>query len=73
MKVPFSWLKDYVDIDCTADELVVKLFSCGFEVEGVEKLGKNIDRIVTCKITKIEYTTTSSNTESSIREFTSLL
>ena len=54
MKVPFSWLKDFVDIDCTADELVAKLFSCGFEVEGVEKLGKNIDRIVTCKITKIE-------------------
>ena len=33
MKVPFSWLKEYVDIDVTAQELEEKLFSCGFEVE----------------------------------------
>ena len=31
MKVPFSWLKEYVDIDVTAQELEEKLFSCGFE------------------------------------------
>ena len=54
MKVPFSWLKDYVDIDCSVDELVAKLFSCGFEVEDVIKFGEKIDRIVTCKIVKIE-------------------
>lgn len=54
MKVPFSWLKEYVDIDCTADELVAKLFSCGFEVEEVIKFGEKIDRIVSCKIVKIE-------------------
>ena len=28
MKVPFSWLNDYVDIDITAQELAEKLFSC---------------------------------------------
>ena len=33
MKVPFSWLKELVDIDVTAQELEEKLFSCGFEVE----------------------------------------
>ena len=33
MKVPFSWLKQYVDIDVTAQELEDKLFGCGFEVE----------------------------------------
>ena len=33
MKVPFSWLKEFVDIDVTAQELEEKLFSCGFEVE----------------------------------------
>ena len=54
MKVPFSWLKDYVDIDCTAEELVAKLFSCGFEVEDIIKFGDKIDRIVSCKIVKIE-------------------
>lgn len=54
MKLPLSWLKDYVDIDCSVDELVKKLFSCGFEVEDVIKFGEKIDKIVTCKIKSIE-------------------
>ena len=33
MLVPISWLKDYVDIDVTMDELEKKMFDCGFEVE----------------------------------------
>ena len=33
MKVPYSWLKEYVDTDISAEELQEKLFSCGFEVE----------------------------------------
>ena len=53
MKVPFSWLKDYVDIDCTAEELEAKLFSCGFEVEETIKVAERIDKIVTCKILEI--------------------
>lgn len=53
MKLPLSWLKDYVDLDITAEELKDKLFSCGFEVEDVEYFGKNIDRIVSCKILEI--------------------
>ena len=43
MKVPFSWLKDYVDIDITAEELQGKLFSCGFEVEELRYVGEEID------------------------------
>ena len=54
MKAPLSWLKDYVDIDCTAEELKEKLFSCGFEVEEMEYKAKHIDKIVTCKILSIE-------------------
>ena len=46
MKVPFSWLKDYVDIEVTAEELAGKLFSCGFEVEEIIYLGEKIDRVV---------------------------
>jgi phenylalanyl-tRNA synthetase beta chain len=30
MKVPYSWLKEYVDLDVSAEELQEKLFSCGF-------------------------------------------
>ena len=54
MKAPLSWLKEYVDIDCTAEELQAKLFSCGFEVEEMVYVAKHINRIVTCKIDKIE-------------------
>ena len=54
MKAPLSWLKDYVDIDCSPEELKDKLFSCGFEVEDMEYVAKHINRIVTCKILKIE-------------------
>lgn len=46
MKVPYSWLKDYVDINLPADELAKKLFSCGFEVEEMIYLGKKINRVV---------------------------
>ena len=46
MKVPYSWLKDYVDINLPADELAKKLFSCGFEVEEIIYLGNKINRVV---------------------------
>ena len=54
MKAPLSWLKDYVDIRVTPEELEKKLFSCGFEVEEMIYVGKNIDKIVVCKILKTE-------------------
>lgn len=54
MKLPLFWLKDYVDFDCTPEELEAMLFSCGFEVEEVIKVNGNVDKIVTCKILKIE-------------------
>ena len=54
MKAPLSWLKDYVDIDCTPEQLKDKLFSCGFEVEEMTYIAKQINRIVTCKILNIE-------------------
>ncbi len=54
MKAPFSWLKEYVDIDCSAEELKEKLFSCGFEVEDTIYVGKNINKVVSCKILSID-------------------
>ncbi len=54
MKAPLSWLKDYVDIDCSPEELQSKLFSCGFEVEEMIYVAKNIEKIVVCQINKIE-------------------
>jgi len=50
MKAPLSWLKDYVNITVSPEELEKKLFSCGLEVEETVYFGKNIDKIVVCKI-----------------------
>ncbi len=46
MLLPLSWLKDYVDIDITPAELEEKLFSCGFEVEELNEVGKDITNVV---------------------------
>ena len=54
MLAPLSWIKDFVDVDCTPEELEKKLFDCGFEVEQIIPYGDKIDKVVTCKIIKIE-------------------
>ena len=46
MLAPLSWLKEYVDIDVTPKELEEKLFSCGFEVEELFQVGKDINNVV---------------------------
>jgi phenylalanyl-tRNA synthetase beta chain len=46
MLAPLSWLKDYVDIDVTPQELEEKLFSCGFEVEELTQVGAEISNVV---------------------------
>ncbi|MCD7884602.1 MAG: phenylalanine--tRNA ligase subunit beta [Lachnospiraceae bacterium] len=54
MKVPFSWLKKYVDIDVSAEELERKLFSCGFEVEELIETGKDISGVVVGQVVECE-------------------
>ena len=46
MLAPLSWLKEYVDIDVTPQELQEKLFSCGFEVEELHQAGEDISGVV---------------------------
>ena len=54
MKVPYSWLKEYVDIDITAEELETKLFNCGFEVEELISLGGAVSNVVVGKVLSCE-------------------
>ncbi len=54
MKAPLSWLKAYVDIDVTAEELQAKLFSCGFEVEELIEVGKDISGVVVGEVIECE-------------------
>ncbi len=46
MLAPLSWLKEYVDIDVTPQELQEKLFSCGFEVEELHQVAEEISGVV---------------------------
>ena len=54
MITPLSWLKEYVDIDVTPQELEEKLFSCGFEVEELYEVGKDISKVVVGKVLACE-------------------
>ncbi|HEY8419314.1 MAG TPA: phenylalanine--tRNA ligase subunit beta [Clostridia bacterium] len=55
MKVPLSWLQDFVDIsDITPEVLADKLTNIGFEIEEIIYLGQNIEKVYTGKIKKIE-------------------
>lgn len=54
MKIPFSWLKEFVDIEITPQELEEKLFSCGFEVEELIYLGRDITGVVVGEVKECE-------------------
>ncbi len=54
MLVPLSWLKDYVDIDITPEELEKRLFDSGFEVEELTEVGKDISNVVAGLVTECE-------------------
>ncbi|MBK1809234.1 phenylalanine--tRNA ligase subunit beta [Clostridium sp. YIM B02505] len=54
MKVPYLWLKDYVNIDIDAKELADRLTLSGSKVEEVITSGDDITNVVTGKLLKIE-------------------
>ena len=54
MLASIAWLKRYVDIDVTPEELADKLTRVGLEVESVIHQGQGISGVVTGKVTAIE-------------------
>ena len=54
MKVPLSWLKEYVDIDLPVGELAHRLTMAGTEVAGVDMIGGWNNCFVGC-VTKVEH------------------
>ncbi|GHO43685.1 phenylalanine--tRNA ligase subunit beta [Ktedonospora formicarum] len=60
MRVPLSWLKDYVDITMSPEELAHTLTMAGLEVETIDYIGKEWgDKIVTAQIIHLEKVETS--------------
>ncbi len=54
MKVPLSWLREYVSISQPLKELAGKLTMSGTEVKGIEVTGKDWDKICVGQITAVE-------------------
>ena len=53
MKIPLSWLKDYVKIELSLDEVAHALTMSGNEVENIRSIG-NIDKVVVAKVIEIK-------------------
>ncbi|MFL0247925.1 phenylalanine--tRNA ligase subunit beta [Candidatus Clostridium stratigraminis] len=54
MKVPYKWLKDYVNVNISPKELADRLTLSGSNVEEVITSGDEIQNVVTGKLLKIE-------------------
>ena len=54
MKIPLSWLKDYVAFEDTAEGLADRLTFSGIEVEGVSTIGGGVPGVVVGEIKAIE-------------------
>ena len=54
MKIPLSWLKEYVDFNDTAEGLADKLTFSGVEVEGIARLGGGVPGVVVGEVLAIE-------------------
>ena len=55
MRVPLSWLKDYVNITMSPEELAHVLTMAGLEVEAIEYIGRSWgDKVITAQITQLE-------------------
>ena len=54
MKISYNWLKDFVDLDVSAEDVAERLTVSGFEVEDVIYLNKHLHDVYVGKIKKIE-------------------
>jgi phenylalanyl-tRNA synthetase beta chain len=54
MNIPISWLKEYVDINCSLQEFEHKMTMSGSNVETIVSLGKEIKNVVVGKILSIK-------------------
>lgn len=54
MKAPIKWLKDYTEISVSIKEYADEMTMSGSKVEGVEDMGKDIEKVVIGKIVSIE-------------------
>jgi phenylalanyl-tRNA synthetase beta chain len=54
MRISLNWLKEYIDIDNTPEELAHILTMAGLEVEAIEPVGHFLDDIIVARIISVE-------------------
>ena len=54
MKILYSWLKDFIELDLTPEDLSQKLTDLGIEVASMEKTGADFEGVFVAQITQIE-------------------
>jgi len=54
MKVPVSWLRDYVDVQLTPEQLAERLTLLGMEVKSIEAWGGDWDNVVVGELVSVE-------------------
>ena len=54
MKVTLNWLKEFVEIDLSPQQLASRLTYAGLEVEGIQEVGNFPETVLVVKILKIE-------------------
>ena len=53
MRVPLSWLRDYVDVDLTPEQLAERLTLLGMEVKGIERWGAEWRNVVVGELLEV--------------------
>jgi phenylalanyl-tRNA synthetase beta chain len=54
MRVPLSWLRDYVDIQLTPEMLAERLTLLGMEVQAIERWGQDWENVVIGELLSVE-------------------
>jgi phenylalanyl-tRNA synthetase beta chain len=54
MRVPLSWLRDYVDVDLTPEQLAERLTLLGMEVKGLERWGEDWQNVIVGELLSVE-------------------
>src|SRR2546422_9533749 len=54
MRIPISWLREYVDVDLTPEQLAERLTLLGMEVQGVERWGAEWRSVVVGELLTVD-------------------
>jgi phenylalanyl-tRNA synthetase beta chain len=54
MRIPLSWIKEYIQLDKTPDEIAQILTMAGIEVDGLEATGSSFKGVIVGKVLEVE-------------------